>query len=237
MTNPSSKRIIKTISDYEGYYSNLEFKHISERKSLVMKKVVKVLSSALLATAVAATATFAVSAAGINAAEQKILDELHTTVSLNGVAKSIPAGYINQAENYFNTVEITDEQADKVVAGIEDAKAYIESTGVAHMKDLSSEQIDALVAKVNAALAPVSLTLSYTKATGAVSIVDANGNVVFSTTATAIAGGSDNPIKTTGADFNVPGVVAVAGVGVLLVSAAGIYLFKASKKNEAAYEA
>lgn len=202
-----------------------------------MKKITKVLSSALLATAVAVTATVGASAAGINAAEQKILDELHTTVSLNGVAKSIPASYINQAENYFNTVDITDEQATQVVAGIEDSKAYIESTGVAHMKDLSSDQIDTLVGKVNAALSPVSLTLQYTKSTGAVSIVDASGNVVFSTTAAAISGGSSNPIKTTGADFNVPGVVAVAGVGVLLVSAAGVYLFKASKKNEAAYEA
>ncbi len=202
-----------------------------------MKKIAKVLSSALLATAVAVTATVGASAAGINAAEQKILDELHTTVSLNGVAKSIPASYINQAENYFNTVDITDEQATQVVAGIEDSKAYIESTGVAHMKDLSSDQIDTLVGKVNAALSPVSLTLQYTKSTGAVSIVDASGNVVFSTTAAAVSGGSSNPIKTTGADFSVPGVVAVAGVGVLLVSAAGVYLFKTSKKSEKAYEA
>lgn len=202
-----------------------------------MKKITKVLSSALLATAVAVTATVGASAAGINAAEQKILDELHTTVSLNGVAKSIPASYINQAENYFNTVDITDEQATQVVAGIEDSKAYIESTGVAHIKDLSSDQIDTLVGKVNAALSPVSLTLQYTKSTGAVSIVDASGNVVFSTTAAAVSGGSSNPIKTTGADFSVPGVVAVAGVGVLLVSAAGVYLFKTSKKSEKAYEA
>ena len=202
-----------------------------------MKKITKVLSSALLATAVAVTATVGASAAGINAAEQKILDELHTTVSLNGVAKSIPASYINQAENYFNTVDITDEQATQVVAGIEDSKAYIESTGVAHMKDLSSDQIDTLVGKVNAALSPVSLTLQYTKSTGAVSIVDASGNVVFSTTAAAVSGGSSNPIKTTGADFSVPGAVAVAGVGVLLVSAAGVYLFKTSKKSEKAYEA
>lgn len=206
-----------------------------------MKKITKVLSSALLATAVAVTATVGASAAGINAAEQKILDELHTTVSLNGVAKSIPASYINQAENYFNTVDITDEQATQVVAGIEDSKAYIESTGVAHIKDLSSDQIDTLVGKVNAALAPVNLTLTYSKPSGAYSsyttsagtysIIDANGNVVFNTT------GNDNPIKTTGADFNVPGVVAVAGVGVLLVSAAGVYLFKASKKSKKAYEA
>lgn len=215
--------------------------HFSERKLYEMKKVVKVLSSALLAAAVAATATFAVSAAGINAAEQKILDELNTTVTLNGVEKSIPASYINQAENYFNTVEITDEQATQAIAGIEDAKAYIESTGVAHIKDLSSSQIEALVTKVNAALSPVSLTLTYSKVSGAYSsfatsagvysIVDANGNVVVSTD------GIDNPIKTTGADFNVPGIVAVAGVGILLVSAAGVYLFKASKKSVKLYEA
>lgn len=209
-----------------------------------MKKVVKVLSSALLAAAVVATATFAVSAAGINAAEQKILDELNTTVTLNGVEKSIPASYINQAENYFNTVEITDEQATQVIAGIEDAKAYLESSGVAHIKDLSSDQLNTFTSKVNAALSPVGLTLQYTSSTGAVSIVDASGNVVFSTTVSAItpsSGGStvtpDNPIKTTGADFNIPGVVAVAGVGVLLVSAAGVYLFKASKKSDVAYEA
>ncbi|MCQ4022763.1 MULTISPECIES: hypothetical protein [unclassified Ruminococcus] len=195
-----------------------------------MKKIAKVLSSALLAGVIAVSATVAASAAGINAAEQKILDELHTTVTMDGVEKSIPASYINQAENYFNTVDYTEEQADAVIAGIEDAKAYIESIGIAHMTDLTVDQANTLVAKINTALSPVGLTLSYTKATGAVSIVDTNGKVVFS--ANFGSGAGNDPIKTTGADFNVPGVISVAGVGVLLVSAAGVYLFKA-KKNEA----
>jgi len=41
----------------------------------------------------------------------------------------------------------------------------------------------------------------------------------------------NNPIKTTG--FDVPSVTAVAGLGVLMVAAAGIYLMKTSKKESA----
>lgn len=206
-----------------------------------MKKVVKILSSALLAAVVATTATVAASAAGINAAEQNILNELNTTVKMNGVEKSIPTSYINQAENYFNTVEITDSEAEQIIAAIEDAKAYLTSTGASSVSELSSDQLDVVISKVQAGLSVINLTLQYTKSTGALSIVDASGNVVFNATFGAVTGGSnavsDNPIKTTGADFNIPGVVAVAGVGVLLVSVAGVYLFKTSKKSEKAYEA
>lgn len=209
-----------------------------------MKRFVKVITSALLSATIAVGTAAAVSAAGINAAEQKILDELNTTVSMNGVEKSIPAGYINQAENYFNTVEITDSEADQIVAAIEDAKSYLASTGAASISALSSDQLDTFVSKVQAALSVVNLTVQYTKSTGAVTIVDANGNVILTATMKPYNGSAgtgtvagENPIKTTGADFNVPGVVAVSGVGVLLVSAAGVYLFKASKKDEKAYEA
>lgn len=209
-----------------------------------MKRFVKVITSALLSATIAVGTAAAVSAAGINAAEQKILDELNTTVSMNGVEKSIPAGYINQAENYFNTVEITDSEADQIVAAIEDAKSYLASTGAASISALSSDQLDTFVSKVQAALSVVNLTVQYTKSTGAVTIVDANGNVILTATMKPYNGSTgtgtvagENPIKTTGADFNVPGVVAVSGVGVLLVSAAGVYLFKASKKDEKAYEA
>lgn len=203
-----------------------------------MKRFVKVITSAILSATLAVGTAAAVSAAGINAAEQKILNELNTTVSMNGVEKSIPAGYVNQAENYFNTVEITDSEADQIVAAIEDAKSYLASTGAASVSALSSDQLDTFVSKVQAALSVINLTVQYTKSTGAVTIVDANGKVILAATMGASSGNAgENPIKTTGADFSVPGVVAVAGVGVLLVSAAGVYLFKASKKDEKAYEA
>lgn len=199
-----------------------------------MRKVLKVLSVGLLSAALAVSVSSVAFAAGINEAEQKILDELHTTVTMNGVEKSIPADYINQAENYFNTVEITDEEATQVVAGIEDAKSYLVSTGASNFKSLTSAQVDTFVSKVQGALSPVGLTLSFTKSTGAVSIVDSSGNTVFTATISSFNGNtgtSDDPIKTTGADFNIPGILTVAGVGILLVSAAGVYLFKSKKET------
>ncbi|MGN1456486.1 MAG: hypothetical protein ACI4XP_00880, partial [Acutalibacteraceae bacterium] len=166
----------------------------------------------------------------------------HTTVTMNGVEKTLPADYINQAENYFNTVDITDEQANQVISGIEDAKDYLTSTGASSFNALSAEQVDTFVSKCQSAVAPVNLTLSYTKSNNNVSIVDNDGSTVFTATVSSVTGGSttggnsgtntsNDPIKTTGTGFNIPGVMVVAGVGILLVSAAGIYLFKSSKKE------
>ena len=203
-----------------------------------MKRMLKVLSVGLLSAVVAVSASSVAFAAGINAAEQKILDELHTTVKMNGVEKTLPADYINQAENYFNTVDITEEEANQVIAGIEDAKAYLTSTGASSFSALSTEQVDTFVSKCQNAVKPVNLTLSYTKSNNNVSIVDSNGNTVFTATVSSVTGGGttggstgNDPIKTTGAGFNIPGVTVVAGVGILLVSAAGAYLFKVSKKE------
>ena len=71
-----------------------------------MKKVLKVLSAAMLSAVVAVSAAATVSAAGINAAEQKVLDALNQTATMAGVEKSLPAEYKTQAENYFNTIII-----------------------------------------------------------------------------------------------------------------------------------
>lgn len=203
-----------------------------------MKSPLKVVSAGFLAVAVAITATFAASAAGINSAEQSILDELNTTVTMQGVEKKIPASYINQAENYFNTIEVTDEQAKEIVAAIEDAKSYLEGTGAANFKSLTSDQVDTFVVKCQSAVSVIDLTLSFDKSSGAISLKDSNNNVVFSATTASFTepgklgnSGKDNPIKTTGAFFNIPGIFTVAGVGVLLVSATGVYLVKKSKKE------
>ena len=75
-----------------------------------MKKVLKVLSAAMLSAVVAVSAAASVSAAGVNAAEQRILDELHTTANMAGVQKSLPAEYITQAENYFIRLRTTSIQ-------------------------------------------------------------------------------------------------------------------------------
>lgn len=195
-----------------------------------MKKILKVLSAGVLSAAVAVSVSSAAFAAGINDAEQKILDELHTTVTMNGVEKTLPAAYINQAENYLNTVEITDEEADQIISGIEDTKSYLTSTGASSFKSLTSSQVDTFVSKCQNTVPVIGLTLSFTKSTGAVSIVDNSGNTVFSSKVSSF-NEDNNVIKSTGADFNIPGIITVAGTGILLISAAGVYLFRNAKKE------
>lgn len=230
-----------------------------------MKKIVKTLVAGILTATVAVAASASVFAAGINDAEQKILDELHTTVKLAGNEKPLPINFVNQAENYFNTVEITEEESKEIIAKIEAAKDYLTSTGVANYEELTDAQLDTFVSKCKEITGVISLMISYEKSEKRIDIVDKDGKVVFtatvgkssstgnggSSTDNSKSGGSSsgsnttsqsgsssnssavdsNPIKTTGADFNIPGVTAVAGVGILLVSAAGIYLVKTKKST------
>ena len=90
-----------------------------------MKKTIKFISIGLLSATIAATASISVFAAGINTAEQKILDELRTSVDMEGNSKYLPGSYINQAENYFNTIEISDADADTIISKIESTKTFL----------------------------------------------------------------------------------------------------------------
>ena len=197
-----------------------------------MKKVLKVLSAAMLSAVVAVGASasvFAASTTGLNAAEEKVLAELHTTVEMGGIQKSLPVQYINQAEQYFiKEVDMTDAQADEVIAKINAVKAYLTSVGKAKFSDFTDAEKDKAVALANEASGVVNVTLSYNKITKVVTVVtkdEKGGKKVADVT----TDGKNDAVKTTG--FGVPGVVAVAGVGVLVVSAAGIYLIRTSKKE------
>lgn len=188
-----------------------------------MNKVLKVISTGLLSAVVAVSAAVSVSAAnGISTGEQKVLDALGGTVNLGGVATPCPAKYVNQAKNYFTSeTDITEEQATQIIAKIDAVKAYLESTNVTKFSELSNEQIDKVVALSNEASGIVGVKLSFDKATRVVTATK-DGKVV-------VDGGSD--VKVTG--FEVPSVAVVAGLGIVLVTAAGAYLLRTSKKDEA----
>ena len=208
-----------------------------------MKKVLKVLSATMLSAVVAASAVASVSAAEKNENEDAILDELQTSVDLGGNETYIPKRYVNQTENYFleEGVDITEEQADEVIEKIGAVKDYLENADVESFGELSDEQIDEIVALANEAAGVVGLKLSYDKATGDVTVIttgseggstkggssgrNSSGQVV----ATVNTNGTDNTVKTTG--FDIPGVSVIAGVGVLFVTAAGVYLIRTSKKE------
>ncbi|MEE1105603.1 MAG: hypothetical protein UH083_06565, partial [Ruminococcus sp.] len=71
---------------------------ISKGGRKLMKKV-SVILAALLLVAVSVVSAFA---AGINDSEQKVLDELKTSVKMQGTDMYWPDSCVNQAENYFN---------------------------------------------------------------------------------------------------------------------------------------
>jgi len=196
-----------------------------------MKKVLKVLSAAMLSAVVAVGASASVFAAtGLNAAEEKVLAELNTTVDMGGEQKALPAQYINQAEQYFiKEVDMTDAQADEVIAKINAVKAYLTSVGKSKFSTFTDAEIDKAVSLSKEAAAVVDCTIEYNKVTRVVTVITKNKNGGTTPVADVKVDGKDGVVKTTG--FGVPGVVAVAGVGILLVSAAGAYLIRTSKKE------
>ena len=201
-----------------------------------MKKVLKVLSASMLSALVAVSAVATVSAAsGINDAEQQVLNNLETGIELeSGETLEVPAGRINEARNYFlrDDVDLSQAQADSIVSQIDAAKEYVIGTGITSWSELDGDMRSELASYAQQAADDAGLNVT----------VGADGNASIGTTpSTGNPGTNGNgngnggvntnndPIKTTG--FDVPSVAAVAGVGILMVSAAGIYLAKASKKE------
>lgn len=197
-----------------------------------MKKFAKVIAAAVIAAAVSVSSAVSVSAA--NANEQRILDALSGTVNLNGVQTKIPAGYFNQTENYLNRsdVELTAAQADEIIKRIDEVKAYLETTNVSAWSELSDEQIEKVVQMSNHVVDVIDIKLKYVKGgtigknVEVVKITDDNQGGKKEES----VGDNSNPIKQTG--FGVGTTVAVAGVGVLLITAAGVYLIRTTKKEK-----
>lgn len=199
-----------------------------------MKKVLKVLSAAMLSALVAVSAATCVSAASdINSAEQAILDELGTPYTVNGIEKTMDAAYIGQAKTYFlgDSVDLSQAQADAVIAKIREGKALVEASGASTYAELSDADFNQLAAIAVDAAKAGDATITVTRGADSKPVVSLitktdDGKTV---TPTGPSTGDDGVIKTTG--FDVPSVTAVAGVGVLMVAAAGVYLMKTSKKE------
>ena len=85
----------------------------------------KKLSAILVALILAATTAVTAFAAGINSNEQAVLDELKTSVTMKDGEMYIPTEYVNQAENYFNVIEMTAEEKDEILAITKDSKAFL----------------------------------------------------------------------------------------------------------------
>ena len=177
----------------------------------------KKLASIMIALVLAATATVSAFAAGINSNEQKVLDELKS-VNISGV--TISADYINQAEGYFNKIEMTADQSATIIKAINDVENYVKAAGVKDLRDLSLDQKNVLLGYLKTAGSALGLTVSFDGTAKLIIVKDAEGATVFSGSpyiyGSASSGnatvGDKNVIKTTGAETNFMGF----GIAVLL---------------------
>lgn len=193
-----------------------------------MKKFTAAFTAVLLVIASAIT----VFAAGINTNEQAILDELKTTVSMQGSTLSVPSSYINQAEAYFNTVDVTKAQADEIIAVIKEGKTYLEQSGASNILDLTFDQKQVLLGYGQKAVGVLGMTMSYDKSAKTVTITSADGTVAFTGVASLSSNGTvdqQDVIKVTGSGANTAVAVSVGTALVLFVVFAGIYLVKTKK--------
>lgn len=192
----------------------------------------KKLTAVLVAILIIALSSVTAFAAGINSAEQRVLDVLNSSVTMKGSVLSIPSSYVNQAEAFFNTIEMTDAQADEIVAILEEGRNYIHNSEAENILHLSFEDKQFVLDCGQRAVAVLGATLVFDTSTKNVIITDADGTVLFTGVPHLTPKGEitqDDVIKTTG--FGADTSVAVAGgvAFVLLMVFGGLYLVKTKK--------
>ncbi len=192
-----------------------------------MKKIIAIamiiaLTFSLLLTVNAAT--------GLNEHEKEVLTALKTKEVLgkNGWKFFIPTEYVAAAENYFNTIDMTEAQKDKILSYIDKGADIVKAEGdkadfdgeIYNLKTMSYEAKQQVLDLGQKACAEVNLTLTYAPAENKVIIKDANGKVAFENTPI---------IKTTGEEFDLT-TACVVSVSVVVLGGV-VALFVISKKK------
>lgn len=206
-----------------------------------MKKLSAILVALVLVAATAVTAF----AAGINSSEQAVLDKLSSTVTMQGNQMRISQEFVNQAENYFNTIEMTEQESKDIIAVIDEGNNFLANSGAADFKSLSYDQKQVLLGYGQKAVGVIGMTMSYDPTTRTITVTDPNGSVAFSVSEANYlvpAGGSSSGssgssssngsvIKTTGADVNYFGFIALGAAAVLLVAGGAMFVVKTKKER------
>ena len=187
-----------------------------------MKKISAVIA-ALLIVAISAVTAFA---AGINDSEQKVLDELKTSVEMQGTEMYWPRTYVNQAENYFNTIDMTADQAEQIIAVIRSGKNQLESTGAKNIAECTAEQKKELMSTLTKVMEPVNGTASFDNISGEVTLKAENGEVIFKAVPTLVTKDGGKSVDING-KITDGGVIKITGgsadmLAIVLISAAAV---------------
>lgn len=193
-----------------------------------MKKIICLIMALALTFSLCLTVN---AATGINANEKVVLDELKSKEALgkNGWSFSIPTEYITTAENYFNTIDMTDAQKDTILGLIAEGKKIVKEQGdkanftgkVYNLKTMEISAKEKVLELGQKACKEVGLTLTYSSTDDKVIIKDAKGVVAF----------ENAPIvKTTGESFNVTSAVVITAISVVILAGVTYLVIVAKKK-------
>ncbi|MBR5222645.1 MAG: hypothetical protein IKV81_00565 [Clostridia bacterium] len=170
-------------------------------------------------------------ATGINANEKAVLDELKSKEALgkNGWSFFIPTEYVTAAENYFNTIDMTDAQKDTILGLIAEGKKIVKEQGdkanftgkVYNLKTMEIPAKEKVLELGQKACKEVGLTLTYSSKDNKVIIKDAKGVVAFENTPI---------VKTTGESFNVTSAVVITAISVVILAGVAYLVIVAKKK-------
>ena len=167
----------------------------------------KFICSLLVASLMFMTSLTATSAVGtITSEEQKIIDVLEAGVEVDGSKITPKDADLNAAKNYLTNNDVTASQVSAILSQIEAAKAYMKANHIKDTSMITGAHASALLEYVRAAASVLGLTVTV-NADGTVSILDANGQLIYSTT---------KVIKRTGYDLTQTAVMAGGLVAVLL---------------------
>ena len=131
------------------------------------------IASLLVAAALVGTVSVSAMAADINEAEQAVLNELNGSVIMKGQKLVISEEYKNQAKNYFNTIDMTQEQSDNIVAELE------QGSDAGNIPEMLYAKKRELLTLGQNMVGEVGLTMSWNAATKEIIIADADSTVLF----------------------------------------------------------
>ncbi len=182
-----------------------------------MKKVFAIL---LILAILIVPMSLSVSAEGaLNAEEQRILDALRGTVTVDGVEFHIPENYVTQAENYLKTHDVTKAEADEILGYIDEGKEIVKNSDLKKTSDLKvlpQKDKEAILALGKKASAVVEATLTY----------DGKEVTIVANDTGATLFDAAPIVKTTGSDADFTVMAIIASSVVVLLGAA----FVVSKK-------
>ncbi len=124
----------------------------------------------------------AMAATGISAAEQLILDKMKEGADINGDKKYLSSAYVNQAENEFlrNKVDLTKEQAEFIIAKIDEAIAVISEVGAVDIANIQNSEVAfQLLSLVGEVANEVNYEVSVDIANRSINVTNPEGDTVF----------------------------------------------------------